>query len=126
MIDIINYNLIALIPVYRENEAELNQTISAFQQMRGGLKIHLVFIVDGYKDSLPGMHKLLGLGLAPEYQKMSTFSLVSGAVPDCAHTNMNFDLLVKHSHGGKRDSIALFLQIIFASVTQKLQPTKNY
>jgi cellulose synthase/poly-beta-1,6-N-acetylglucosamine synthase-like glycosyltransferase len=120
MIDILHHNIIALIPVYRENEAELKQTISAFQQMRAGLNLHLVFIVDGYKDSLPSLHKLLWLSDTPHYQTGDCFDLVSAAVPGCAHTSMNFHLLVKHRHGGKRDSIALFLKIILDSVTENL------
>jgi cellulose synthase/poly-beta-1,6-N-acetylglucosamine synthase-like glycosyltransferase len=125
MIDILRHNIISLIPVYRENEDELRQTISAFQQMRAGLNIQLVFIVDGYKESLPSLHKLLGLSESPDYQIHSTFNMVSAVVPECMNTNLNFDLLVKHAHGGKRDSIALFLRIIFDCVTDNLAVLRN-
>jgi cellulose synthase/poly-beta-1,6-N-acetylglucosamine synthase-like glycosyltransferase len=120
MIDILHHNIIALIPVYRESETELKQTISAFQKMRAGLNIHLVFIVDGYKDCLSSLHKLLGISNTQDYHKMPAFDMTSAALPECVHTDMNFDLLVKHSHAGKRDSIALFLKIILDSVSDNL------
>ena len=124
MINIFSYNIMALIPVYRENTAELQQTISSFQKMHAGLHIHLVFIVDGIQDSLPALQQLLGLPETPVYQDNSTYKVITGFLPDCDKCELGFHLIVKHQHGGKRDSIALFLQLIMDSVQLNLNALK--
>ncbi len=126
MLDILNYNIIVLIPVYQEKEAELLQTISAFKSMNAGLAIHLVFIVDGFQTaSLASLHKLLGLSDTLEYQTCSTYNVVYSTLPTDTQATMNFHLLVKHQHGGKRDSIALLLQLMMNSVVLNLAELKQ-
>jgi cellulose synthase/poly-beta-1,6-N-acetylglucosamine synthase-like glycosyltransferase len=121
MIDILNHNIIALIPVYRENEAELQQTISSFQQMNAGLNIHVVFIVDGIRASQTILHKLLMLPASSDYVTHACYDSITGTLPSCVNAKIDFDLIIKHQHGGKRDSIALFLRLIFESVEQNLE-----
>jgi cellulose synthase/poly-beta-1,6-N-acetylglucosamine synthase-like glycosyltransferase len=124
MINIFSHNIIALIPVYRESTAELQQTISAFQKMQAGLNIHLVFIVDGMQKSLDSLHQLLGLPAAPVYQDHASYQSIDGPLPDSDKTMLGFHLVVKHQHGGKRDSIALFLQLVMDSVQLNLTALK--
>jgi cellulose synthase/poly-beta-1,6-N-acetylglucosamine synthase-like glycosyltransferase len=124
MINIFSHNIIALIPVYRESAAELQQTISSFQKMQAGLNIQLVFIVDGMQDSLQSLQQLLCLPHAPVYQDYPTFKILNDQLPDCDKASLGYHLVVKQRHSGKRDSIALFLQLVMDSVELNLAALK--
>src|SRR5258708_2697471 len=81
LFDFVENQVIACIPVYNEDQDTMERTINSFQKMEHGLRVQMVFVVDGCEDALPGLHAALGLGDHPKYVEANRYRYVRGEIP---------------------------------------------
>ena len=108
------YDVITLIPIYREEEHDLKNTMASFVHDAKTLKFFVVMIVDGYHETIDVLHKILNIDSHLVYEQNDNYKYLF-------HQNEHYDFLIiaKDENKGKFDSQLLFLSILNNSVDNR-------
>lgn len=127
-INIVNYDVIACIPIYNESYEDLEKMLRSFKKDKSQLAFHLFFIIDGSNDTIEKLVKLLELNNT-NFTNSKTFKYLTGKL---SYENkkisriIDFTLIAKTTNKGKHDSHILFFEILQNAVKKNPELlTKN-